>query len=138
MAPRVRAAEVREIKASHGLDAEQMLIGELADSDAAWTWLVDGVPACMFGVMTMPVLLGGESFPWFFSTELVNKHARQFARTCKELLPELLAHHPRLVGRVDARYALSIRWLRWLGAEIGEAAPYGVEQLPFHSFVIGK
>lgn len=137
MAPRVREAEILEIDASHGLGAEQMLIGELADSDAAWTWLVDGVPGCMFGVVTMPVLLGGETYPWFISTELVDKHARTFARTCKELLPELLAHHPRMVGRVDARYKLSIRWLQWLGAKIGPAEPYGVGQMPFHSFVIG-
>lgn len=137
LAPRVRAAEVIEIAASHGLTPEEMLLGELADSDAAWTWVVNGIPACMFGIVTNPVLLGVESYPWFISTDLVDRNARQFARTCKELLPELLEHHPRLVGRVDARYALSVRWLRWLGAKVGPAGPYGVAQLPFHSFVIG-
>lgn len=137
LAPRVRVAEVIEIAASHGLTPEEMLLGELADSDAAWTWVVNGIPACMFGIVTNPVLLGGDSYPWFISTDLVDRNARVFARTCKELLPELLAHHPRLVGRVDARYVLSVRWLRWLGAKVEEAEPWGVEHALFHLFVIG-
>jgi hypothetical protein len=52
-------------------------------------------------------------------------------------LPELLARHPHMVGMVDARYTLSIRWLRWLGAVVGEPRPFGVAGLPFCPFEIG-
>ncbi len=71
------------------------------------------------------------------TTDLVDCHWRQFARSCRELLPELMLRHPRLIGMVDARYALSIRWLHWLGAIVGTPEPFGVRGEPFCSFEIG-
>lgn len=136
MAPNVRAAEVEEVMASHGLTPETMLAVSVMDSVVSWSWIVDGEVACMFGVVTEPMLLG-DSFPWFITTPLVEQHARAFARTCKTLLPELLEHHRPLIGWVDARYTMSVRWLEWLGAEVGRASPYGLEQKPFHPFVLG-
>lgn len=136
MAPRMRAAEVEEIRASHGLTPEAMLLSEVDRSIVAWSWVVDDQVACMFGIVA-PVLLTEKSYPWMLTTDLVDRHWRQFARSCRSLLPELLARHSRLVGMVDARYALSIRWLRWLGATVGEAEPFGVSGSPFCSFEIG-
>jgi len=103
----------------------------------AWSWIVHGEVACMFGIVK-PDLLDDESYPWFLTTNLVEKHSRQFARACKMLLPELLHHHPRLIGRVDASYKLSVRWLIWLGAEIEEPAPWGIEGKLFHRFTLGS
>jgi hypothetical protein len=136
MAPHLRTAEVQEVMAASGLTPEQTLLAELAQSLVAWAWLVDGQVGCMFGVV-QPSLLDEESYPWFLTTALVEQHARQFARCCKQLLPELLRHYPKLIGQVDARYRLSIRWLTWLGATLQPAAPYGVAGLPFHRFTLG-
>ena len=136
MAPHVRAAEVREIAASDGITPVRLLIREVENSISAWSWLVDGEVACMFGVRS-PTLLDGTSYPWFISTALVETHARQFARACKALLPELLAAHPRLSGMVDARYTLSVRWLEWLGATISSPEPWGVSGVPFRRFTLG-
>ena len=136
MAPSVRAAEVLEVSASHGVGVEEALLQELDRSVSAWTWLVDGRPACMFGIVA-PLALSYTSAPWFLSTELVDQHAYAFARACRRLLPELLEHHPRLVGMVDARYALSVRWLSWLGARLGEPEPWGVAGALFQRFEIG-
>lgn len=136
MAPRVRAIEVEEIHASHGVSAEEGLLFELERSVSAWTWLVEGQPACMFGIVA-PVSLSYESAPWFLSTPLVELHFRTFARECRAHLPELLERHPRLVGRVDARYALSIRWLQWLGARFEDPAPWGVTGALFRRFELG-
>ncbi len=137
MAPHMRPAEVAEVRASAGLAPEAMLREELARSSVAWAWIVEGEVGCMFGIAA-GTLLDVDSYPWFLTTHLVERYARQFARACRDLLPELLAHHPRLVGMVDARYALSIRWLTWLGAEISPAQPWGVEGKPFCRFVIGE
>lgn len=137
MAPRMREAEVAEVMASAGLAPEAMLCAELARSSVAWAWIVEGEVGCMFGIAT-GALLDIDSYPWFLTTPLVERHSRHFARACRELLPELLEHHPRLVGMVDARYALSIRWLTWLGAKISPAQPWGVEGRPFCRFVIGE
>lgn len=136
MSHRVRTAEVREIADSHGLTPVRLLIREIEASQSAWSWIVNDEVACMFGVV-VPSFLSDEAYPWFVSTELVDRNARQFARTCKELLPELLSRHPRLTGMVDARYSLSVRWLEWLGAKIGEPQPWGATGAPFRRFEIG-
>lgn len=46
----------------------------------------------------------------------------------------LAAPFALLTNYVDARNAVSIRWLRWLGFEIEPAAPFGIHGLPFHRF----
>lgn len=136
MAPNMRAAEAREVMDSDGLTPAQALIHEIDRSSVAWSWIVDGEVACMFGIVS-PNFLDLTAYPWFLTTPLVEKHSRQFARACKTLLPELLAAHPKLVGMVDARHVLSVRWLQWLGATLGEPQPWGVAGEPFHHFEIG-
>jgi len=136
MAPNMRTAEVLELAADSGLAPEAALLREVGRSIRAWSWIVDGKVACMFGIVA-PSLIDENSYPWFLTTPLVEKHAIAFARRCRLLLPDLLAHHPRLVGMVDARYTMSIRWLRWLGAVVENPQPWGVAGLPFHRFTIG-
>lgn len=136
MAPNMREAEVREVMDSTGLSPLDALLMEVRRSAVSWAWVIDGEVACMFGIASHAVL-SDASYPWFLTTPLVERHSRQFARACKSLLPELLAHHPRLVGRVDARYLTSVRWLEWLGARLSEPEPWGVAQSPFRTFEIG-
>lgn len=136
MAPHVRAAEVREIADSDGLTPVRALLREVERSSSAWAWIVDGEVACMFGIVA-PNALDYASYPWMITTPLVEENWRQFARSCRELLPEILARHPRLTGMVDARYEVSVRWLQWLGANLGEPRPWGAAGAPFHPFEIG-
>jgi hypothetical protein len=135
MAPNMRAVEAREVMDSDGLTPVRALIREVERSSVAWSWIVDGEVACMFGIISPDML--GAAYPWFLTTPLVEKHSRQFARACKTLLPELLSAHPRLSGHVDARHALSVRWLRWLGADVREAEKWGKADVLFHPFSIG-
>jgi len=137
MAPNMRAAEIRELKDGDGIEPLPALLRELERSASAWSWVIDGEVACMFGIVTTGALTI-ESYPWFLTTPLVEQHSRAFARACKTLLPELLARHPRLIGLVDARYALSVRWLEWLGARLGPPQPWGVAREPFRYFELGE
>ena len=136
MAPNMRAVEVQELLDACGMAPAVALLYELDRSSVAWSWIIDGEVACMFGVVA-PDWLTNEAYPWFLTTELVEKHSRQFARACKNLLPELLSAHPKLCGMVDSRHNLSVRWLRWLGARIEPARPWGVSGVPFHRFELG-
>ena len=137
MAPNMRYDEVLECMDSTGMDAQTALLNELDRSESAWSWIVDGEVACMFGIVGGQSLMDPYSYPWFLTTPLVERHYRAFARACKALLPELLERHPTLCGMVDSRYALSVRWLEWLGARLGEPQPWGVSQAPFRYFEIG-
>lgn len=136
MAPHMRDIEAREVMDSCGMTPVQALLHEVERSTVAWSWIVDGEVACMFGIVSHN-LLDVAAYPWFLTTPLVERHSRQFARACKTLLPELLAAHPKLVGMVDSRHVLSVRWLQWLGARLGPVEPFGVAGAPFHPFEIG-
>ena len=45
---------------------------------------------------------------------------------------------PFMFNYVDARHTDAIRWLKWLGFEFDEAAPYGPFDLPFYRFTMGE
>lgn len=137
MAPNVRAIEMREVMDSVGLNVEAALLSELDRSESAWSWIVDGEVACMFGIMRGHSLMDFAAYPWFLSTPLVEKHRMAFARACRHLLPELLRRHARLAGMVDARHEMSVRWLKWLGAKLDDPQPWGIAGAPFHHFEIG-
>jgi hypothetical protein len=137
MAPHVRAIEMREVMDSVGLNVESALLAELDRSESSWSWIVDGEVACMFGIIRGHSLMDFAAYPWFLSTPLVEKHRMAFARACRHLLPELLRRHTCLSGMVDARHEMSVRWLKWLGAKIGDPQPWGIAGAPFHHFEIG-
>jgi hypothetical protein len=136
MAPRMRQMEVDEIMSSHGMKPLECLSVGVSDSVLSWAWIIDGRVGCMFGITRLN-MLDNDCYAWLLSSDLVDKYPRLFARRCKELLPELLFYNGKLIGHVDSRYDLSIRWLKWMGAKIDDAEPFGVQGLPFHRFTLG-
>jgi hypothetical protein len=105
-------------------------------SAAKWTGTVDGVPACILGVEIVSKLtLTGR--PWLLGTGAVEDHALPFLRRSRFCLDAMLAIAPELENYVDARNAVSIAWLRWLGFSIDPAEPYGALGRPFHRFHMG-
>lgn len=91
----------------------------------AWTVVLGDDVAAMFGIF-------GDGLLWCLSGEVVNQRARAFLRASRQVVDMLLDVRPEWVADVDARYAASIRWLKWLGFEVGEARPMPPSGLPFH------
>lgn len=135
IAARMRIEDAQELYASIGLQPIDGLRISFERSLYAWTWLVDGVPATMFGIGTHSII-GSEGVVWMMGTDLVVTHRRAFLRATKRRIDRLLDIYPILTNYVDARYADCIAWLRWLGFEIHPAAPYGFERRPFHRFTL--
>lgn len=135
IAPRMRAEDAAELYASIGLEPLDGLRSSFERSLYSWTWLVDGVPATMFGIGTANVI-GDTGVVWMMGTDLVADHWPAFLRATRRNLHKLLAIYPNLTNNVDARYADCIAWLRWLGFEILPARPYGFEKRPFHPFIL--
>lgn len=72
--------------------------------------------------------LGGLSLrgsPWVLTTNAVEHHKKFFLRTTRDGLAAYMQEHSLLVNMVDARYKQAIRWLTWLGFQIGEPVPAG-------------
>jgi hypothetical protein len=70
--------------------------------------------------------------PWLLATEEVERQPVTFYRESGKLFPTVAAGYERLVNWVDARNTLSLRWLEWLGFEMGPPVPFGVRGLEFH------
>lgn len=133
MATRVRAADVEELWASgRKTPVEAMRLGIQVSTDA-WAGLVDGEVMCVFGVAPYSMLTG-TGVPWMVGSTLIDRHASRFAMRCRPVVNRMLDDYPHLVNYVDSRNRRAIRWLRWLGFEVGEPEPYGWQGIPFHRF----
>jgi hypothetical protein len=131
MAPIMRPGDRGEIWAAAALEPLRGLEVSLAASLYAWTWLVEDVPACIFGVGAAPDG-SGIGVPWLLSSEIVDRHWRPFLKHHRPFLERMRTDFPVLANWVDARQAPAIRWLRWMGFAIRPAEPHGPFGLLHH------
>lgn len=125
----------REVAALSGRDPAEVLIDGMQRSTEAWTGRVDGQLVCIWGVGPQS-LIGETGVPWLLGSDLVQKHAPIFLRLNREYIARWRQTYPVLANVVDARHVRALRWLRWLGFEIGAPTVMGVQRLPFHPFVM--
>ena len=137
LAPRLRAADVRELEAGSGAQPLEALLVSLRRSTEAWAGTVDGEVACIFGVGPLS-LLGGEGAPWLLGADLIERNAFAFARRNRAMVTRWQRTYPVLRNYVDARNRQAIRWLGWLGFSLLPPVPFGVGRLPFHPFELRK
>ena len=133
MLPFVRQADIEEVKASSGKDMRTALLDALRYSDHAWAGIIDGEVACIFGVGSLSIL-SDVGVPWLIGTDAINRHSRAFLRRNLWVVALMRERYPVLRNWVDARNTAAIRWLKWLGFTLGDPAPWGAAQLPFHPF----
>jgi hypothetical protein len=86
--------------------------------------------AAVFGIG--PSLEDGLGVPWLLATEIIERYPITFYRASRTLFPRVAEGYERLVNWVDARNTLSLRWLVWLGFEMGPPVPFGARGLEFH------
>lgn len=132
----MRPADRAEVWAASRLMPEPALRRSLDGSTHAWAIRVDDAPMVLLGVAPVS-LLGGTGVPWLLSATPAVRHAQAIHRAGLPLLDEMRRAYPALlINFVDARNAVSLRWLAWLGFVIAPAAPHGVLGLPFHRFTM--
>ena len=128
MAPRMRPADCMEVYAASLQSPLCALDYGVCWSTLAWSWVVDGKIACMWGVGGINgSMLDRTGIPWLLSTDIVEQHQKTFLRNYRPYLARMLTVHPVLENYVDARYETAIRWLRWLGFTISDPGAFGVE-----------
>jgi|SRR5580704_117825 hypothetical protein len=88
-------------------------------SDKVWAGMVDGEIACLWG-LAPPTFLSENAYLWLLTTDLVEEHKFLFIRYSQRYVEEMLKVYPRIVGHVETTNTQAIRWIRWLGAKIGE------------------
>jgi len=131
----LREGDAREI-AALGVGKSEALAATLARSLWADAYLVtddkgSGEVAALMGLI-LSSLVGGVAMPWLMTGAPVERHRRAFLQLTRARTREMLARHGTLVCNVHADYARSIRWLRWLGFDLGAARPIGPLGALFH------
>jgi len=121
LAPLLRVEDRLEVLAL-GLNPIEGLLQSLAGAQEAWTYRAQGQIVCMAGIAPRS-LIGRTGVPWLLGTELVVRHRRSFMVETRRVVARWLTHFDALTNIVDARYEAAIRWLDWLGFEIGEPFP---------------
>lgn len=101
----------------------------LARSVEVWCGQVDGEPACVVGLIG-PTILSDRAYLWMLHTDAVDRHRFLFIRHSQLWMEQMLHRYAEIYGEVEAKNARAIRWLKWLGAELG------VAQGPLIPFVI--
>lgn len=134
IAENMREADRREVWASHRHTPHQALARSLDNSQLAWTCLVDGVPAFMWGVARVGSILSDTGAPWLLGTPDIRKVQRDFLRECPGYVVRMQEMFPRLENYVHADNAASIRWLRWCGFTAERDVPVMINDEIFYRF----
>jgi hypothetical protein len=105
----------------------------VARSLFCWSAFADGELAAILGVAPLNILTGLGS-PWMLGTPVLDAHSRVLVRMTPEYIAKMLKAFPHLVNFVHAKNTTSVRWLRRLGFDLSEPAPFGALGEPFHRF----
>lgn len=133
IAPRMRRADVDEVRAASGKSPREALEFSVDRSNEAYTALFNDVPAAMFGVGWINII-NGIGAPWLLGTDEVEKNYRHFLRGSKWWIGQLSSRYDILTNVVDDRNTVSKRWLAFLGFTLFEPTVIGVERRPFRKF----
>ena len=129
----LRDSDVQEIWASdHKLPLEALRIG--FEQSSTCLTIQNCKPLAMFGTVKMG---DGMATIWLLSDEDLYKKSIEFVKYSKHFVELLFSKNPdinKMCNYVDARNTASIKWLKFIGAKISPAEPYGIEQKLFHYF----
>lgn len=116
LAPRLREADRREVRAAFGRPAEAILGAGFRNARRCWTVLAGPRPVAMFGVGRRPQPRVGTA--WLLASEEFGRFRSQLRREGPYWVEVLMAGHDVLANFVLAENRLAIRWLTWLGFEL--------------------
>ena len=117
LADNIRYADRLEIYRMSGVEPEPCLRRALRISDWVQTGKINGELVCLFGVAGVSQGVGS---PWMLGTDLIEHHGKTFLRESKDVISKMLGDYQHLVNFVDIENKTAIRWLEWLGFDMGE------------------
>lgn len=135
LAPNMREADRLEVLAASGLTPLEALHRGYEMSADPRTVMLANDPIAIFGVVPFPYPQHDRGVPWLLGSDVILEHWFSFARGSVREFETLRRPYRLLTNRIDARNELPMRWLRFLGFDLLETAPYGVSGLPFTRFV---
>ena len=130
----MRDADRDELDASGALPHVTMLARSLAFSVNPGVAMGEhGKVVAIFGLAPL-ALMGDTAAPWMIGTTGLTKHPTSMVKAAARYFTQSQQQYPKLLNYVDARNVLSVRWLKRMGFEIDDPAPYGPFGFLFHRF----
>ena len=131
IATHMRQDDRRECEALTGAPPE-LILPQSIQQPGTITWEVEGEPVAMGGITPSIPKVG---VVWMTSTDAILKHKTKFLRLGHPFVSEIHKDYPILTNMVDARNALHIRWLKWLGFSfLRKVDKWGAQSVPFYEF----
>lgn len=127
LAPRMRDADVFEVRASGNYEPEQALLASMRYSERSWTLRIDDEIAAMWGIAPHPwsSFLAPAGIPWLLTSDVVDREWLVFARLCKPVVAEVMKKYHLLENQIHAQHTVALRWARWVGFEVESPRPFG-------------
>ena len=120
IAANMRAADRREVWASHRHTPFDALHYSLKHSERAWTAFIDEEPVLMWGVGRQGCILNDTGSPWLLGADGLKPGEKEFIRQSRRWVKLMQEGYERLENYVHAENRLSIRWLTWCGFEMSK------------------
>lgn len=132
LAKRLHPANDAEIWALAHLTGLEGIKESVSNSTKVWTALdEEEQPVAIFGVCERDIL-GTIGNPWLVCREDIANYSFVFLKTFKRTVKAMQNMFDVLEGEIDARNTNVLDMCKWVGFEIEEARPFGIEGLPFN------
>lgn len=137
LAANLRKADRLEAETVTGLSACDALIDSYDASTYAEVITEDGVPLFAWGAAP---LIAGRWGIWLLGTERLAAHPLRLTREAKATLKELFERTGAVafVNFISPENTVHLKWIKVLGAELGDPIPYGMNGEPFVPFNIRR
>lgn len=133
LADNLRMDDIAEIYNSHHKTPETALMDGYINSILCLSIERQERVIGMFGIVPHTIL-GNAATIWLLGSPEIEKVQKAFIRHSKRFVDMFLGYYPYLENWVSCQNILSIKWLRWLKADIEPAMPYGIEGQFFRHF----
>lgn len=125
LAGRIKEADCRELRASHGIDPLTGLCYSVKNSEKAYGISLHGRIEGAFGWAHID---DEQASPWMLtSQELCRTDSNLWIRNGRKWIRIMHQQYDILRNYVDIRNKHSLRWLRLIGFVAGPAIPFGIE-----------
>lgn len=134
IAEHLRQSDVDELVASYGDDVNMSAVLKTAweRSSQCFVGLDDrSTPVMILGVVP---IMDGLGSPWLLGTEQMVEARHALIHEMQVYMEMFHEEYPTLLNKVDARQRKTIKWLEYLGFEVGEEVPEGPYDMPFKYF----
>lgn len=138
VAEHCRQDDRNELMAIAGIQPLSAIWLGIENGGLSWSGLIDGVPVAVFGACPVGGMFPDMARPWLVGTDLIDLHPIAFLRKNKPYIKKMLKAYSYLVNYVDCRNVKAIEWLKWCGFKFSNPEPFGIYQLPFMRFEMGR